>query len=103
MHHITGVAVVAIGVLLLADRVTQHRFRVLEITIAVVWIVLGAFLFIRADPEGWPMGASLRDSLGMSAVGEWIQHKVLSLIPVLLGCYAAMRASERTNAGGKLF
>lgn len=89
MHHTSGWAVLALSALLLADRLTYQRHRLIGISIGCVWLLFGVFLFIRADPEGWPIGpAGFLESFTMPTSGEWLQHKVLSLIPMFLGLYS---------------
>ena len=86
MHHSSGIALIALGLLVLADRVRPRTsFR---IATALVWLGFGLHLFIRSDPEGWPIGpAGLLESFTMPTAGEWIQHKLLSLIPLALAAW----------------
>ncbi len=89
MHHAAGGATLAIGALMLLDRVTSRRYPALRIGAGWTWILLGVFLFVRADPEGWPMeGHGFMASWTMPTSGEWLQHKLLSLIPMMLGVVA---------------
>jgi hypothetical protein len=60
---------------------------------AFVWFAFGAYLFVTADPDAWPLGAGrfvdvFRDRL-------FLQHKVLSLIPVAIAVSEAARAHGR--------
>ena len=88
MHHSSGVALVLLGGLVLADRLTGRRYGAIRVGIGLVWVVFGAHLFIRSDPEGWPIGpAGLLESFSMPTAGEWMQHKLLSLIPLALGIW----------------
>lgn len=103
MHHFSGVAVLMIGALVLVDRVTGRRWRALGIGIGLVWLIFGAHVFIRSDVEGWPLGpAGFLESFSMPTAGEWLQHKVLSLIPLSLGIFslaAQARASDGPRPG----
>lgn len=57
--------------------------------IGLSWIGMGVFLFIRSDPEAWPMGPpGFIESFSIPTTSEWIQHKVLSMIPLFMGLYA---------------
>ena len=56
MHHSSGAAVIVLGVLVLTDRLTNRRYGALRMGISLVWLAFGAHLFIRSDPEGWPIG-----------------------------------------------
>ncbi len=75
-HHWSGLLVVAIGLLALLNRAgvgwAKHW--------PLLFIGLGAFLFVRSDPEVWPLGdigllESLRDI-------EVLQHRVFVLLIV---------------------
>lgn len=86
MHHSAGAAVLLVGLFLLADRLTRQHHLAIRAAIGSTWLLLGLYLLIRSDPEGWPMGpVGFIDSFSMPTAPEWIQHKVLSLIPVVLG------------------
>jgi len=88
MHKSSGLALVLLGALVLADRLTRRRYGAFQIGIGVVWLVCGVHLFIKADLEGWPIGpASFLESFSMPTASEWMQHKVLSLIPLALGLW----------------
>jgi hypothetical protein len=86
MHHTSGWAVLALSALIFTDRLTDQRYRPVRIGIGSVWLLLGVFLFVWADPEGWPIGPfGFVESFTMPTSGEWLQHKVLSFIPVFFG------------------
>jgi hypothetical protein len=88
MHRSSGMALILLGALVLADRLTRRRYGAFQIGIGVVWLVFGLHLFIKADLEGWPIGpASFLESFSMPTASEWMQHKVLSLIPLALGTW----------------
>jgi hypothetical protein len=91
MHHTSGWAVLALSALISTDRLTGQRYRTVRIGIGGVWLLLGAFLFILADPEGWPIGPfGFVESFTMPTSGEWLQHKILSFIPALFGLYVIL-------------
>ena len=86
MHRSSGVALLALGILVLCERVKPRQRVPIRFGIGLIWVVFGAHLFIRSDPEGWPIGpAGFIESFSMQTTGEWIQHKLLSLIPIALG------------------
>ena len=88
MHHSSGAALIVLGVLVLTDRLTNRRYGAFQIGIGVTWLLLGAHLFIKADLEGWPVGPNgFVESFWMPTAGEWLQHKLLSLIPLALGIW----------------
>jgi putative copper resistance protein D len=86
MHHVSGMGVLVLSILLFADRLSGDKSRLLRGSIGLLWVSLGTFLMVKADPEGWPIGpATFMESLSMPTANEWVQHKLLSLIPVLFG------------------
>ena len=75
-HHWSGLFVVAIGLLALLNRAGLSWAKHWPL----LFIGLGAFLFVRSDPEVWPLGdigflESLRDV-------EVVQHRVFVLLIV---------------------
>ena len=87
MHHSCGVALLAIGVLMLIDRATGRRYRGIRIGMGALWIGLGIHIVMNADPTHWPFGAGFVESFSKPAADEWVQHKLLSLIPMGLGLF----------------
>ena len=86
MHRSSGLALAVIGLLMLADRIRPRNW--FRIAIALIWLGFGLHLFVRSDPEGWPIGpAGFLESFSMPTAGEWVQHKLLSLIPLALGIW----------------
>jgi putative copper resistance protein D len=80
-HHWAGIFVVLIGLLALAQ---QAGFRPARHWPAL-FLALAGFLFLRSDPEVWPLGdigllASLRDP-------EVLQHRVFVLLIVIFGIF----------------
>jgi uncharacterized membrane protein SirB2 len=77
-----------IALLLIVDRLRLSPHAVTTILIGCTWLLFGAFLFIKSDPDEWPISLSFMESFYKPTTrSEWIQHKLLSLIPVLLGAY----------------
>ncbi len=80
-HHWAGLFVVAIGCLALLNQAGLRWARHWPL----VFLGLSAFLFIRSDPEVWPLGQiglieSLRDA-------EVVQHRIFALMPLLFGVF----------------
>jgi putative copper resistance protein D len=80
-HHWAGIFVLAIGLLALADRAGLRLARHWPL----LFLVMAGFLFVRSDPEVWPIGEngfweSLRDV-------EVLQHKLLVLIVAVFGLF----------------
>jgi putative copper resistance protein D len=80
-HHWSGIFVFAIGMLALLNQAGVRWARHWPL----VFLGLAAFLFIRSDPEVWPLGdigllASLRDV-------EVVQHRAFVLLIVIFGVF----------------
>lgn len=103
MHHATGYMLLVIGILLAIDRSTYSRYRLLPYAIGSMWTLFSLFIFVRADPDGWPMGSGFWDSWTMPSHVGWLQHKLLSLIPLILAGYAFWRRSTEGNGNGGLY
>jgi putative copper resistance protein D len=74
-HHLAGLLVLAIGLLALIDRTGKAPWAR---NWPLLFLLLGGFLWIKADPEVWPLGdvgfwASLRDP-------EVVQHRIFVLL-----------------------
>jgi putative copper resistance protein D len=80
-HHWSGIFVLLIGLLALADRAGLRAARHWPL----LFLLMAGFLALRADPEVWPMGsvgffASLRDV-------EVLQHRMFVLLIVIFGLF----------------
>ena len=91
MHRSCGLALITLGALILADRLTQRRHGAIRKGMGMVWLLMGIHVFINADPTDWPVAASFSESWARAGSGEWLQHKVLAVIPVALGLYAIIK------------
>ncbi|HKD82883.1 MAG TPA: CopD family protein [Candidatus Angelobacter sp.] len=79
-HHWAGIFVLLIGLLAM---LAQARGRVRWWPLML--IALAAFIFLRADPEGWPLGPnSFWESIHQ---GEVLQHKLYALLVVLFAIF----------------
>jgi putative copper resistance protein D len=88
-HHWSGVVVVLMGLAALAQRSGRARFAAHW---PLLFLLLAAFLLLRADPEVWPLGPigpleSLRDP-------EVVQHR---LFVVLIAAFAVFEWRVRTG------
>jgi putative copper resistance protein D len=80
-HHWAGLFVLAIGFMALLNQAGLRWARHWPL----IFLGLSAFLFIRSDPEVWPLGQiglleSLRDA-------EVVQHRLFALMPLLFGVF----------------
>jgi putative copper resistance protein D len=81
-HHWSGLIVLLIGLVALAERSGRARWARHW---PLLFLLLAGFLFLRSDPEVWPMGdvgffASLRDP-------EVVQHRVFVLLTVVFAFF----------------
>jgi putative copper resistance protein D len=81
-HHWSGLLVLAIGLLALAERTGKAPWARHW---PLVFLLLAGFLFFRSDPETWPLGdegfwESLRDP-------DVTQHRVFLLLIVAFGIF----------------
>ena len=88
-HHIAGLIVLIMGVLVLVEKTGKASWAR---NWPLMLIVLAVILFTRSEAEGWPfgtlsLGASLRDP-------EFIQHKAFM---VLMFAFAGFEWSVRNN------
>ena len=96
-HHWAGVFVVLIGVLAFLNRAGWRLAR----NWPLVFLGLAVFLFLRSDPEVWPMGSegifeSLRDI-------EVLQHRFFVLLTVMFAIFEwRVRAGGWQNKSAKL-
>ncbi|WP_160122091.1 copper resistance D family protein [Rhodovarius lipocyclicus] len=98
-HNIAGFIVLAVGLAALLDatrRVPLARHWPL------LFMGLAAFLFLRSDPEAWPMGEiSFLDSLRDP---EALQHKLLSFLVVIFAVSEwLVRLSGKRTAAAFVF
>ena len=82
-HRSSGVFLLVIAAVAFWQALRRPRSLVWPGAAAALWIAFGVYLFIRSDPEAWPWGPlglleSLRDT-------EVLQHKVLTVIPIVIG------------------
>ncbi|WP_374374635.1 copper resistance D family protein [Dongia sp.] len=88
-HHISGVFVLLIGILALAEKTGRARWARHW---PLLFILMAGFLFLRSEAEGWPFGSlSLGESLRDP---EYIQHK---LFMVLITAFALFEWSVRSG------
>jgi putative copper resistance protein D len=91
-HHWSGVFVLIVGLLALAERAGARWARHWPLA----FLLLAAFLFIRSDPKYWPLGSipfweGMRDA-------EALQHRAAVLVVVLLAGFEwAVRNGRLTS------
>jgi copper resistance protein D len=88
-HHWSGIVVLLIGILALLNQAGQRWARHWPMLL----LGLAVFLFLRSDPEVWPLGEiSIIDSLRDIEV---LQHRFFVLLLVIFGLF-----EWRVRAGG---
>jgi len=80
-HHWAGIFVLLLGLLAAAERRYFPQARYWPLLLAG----LAVFIFLRADPESWPLGP---DSLWENIQnGENLQHKIFALLILLFAAF----------------
>ena len=80
-HHWAGIFVLLLGLLAAAQKLYFPRARYWPLLLAG----LAVFIFLRADPEGWPLGP---DSFWEAVQnGEVLQHKAFALLILLFAAF----------------
>ncbi len=98
-HHWAGLFVLAVGVLALLAQAGLRWARHWPL----VFLGLSAFLFVRSDPEVWPVGTiGLIESLHDPEV---VQHRVFATLPLLFGVFEwCVRTGRlRSRAASQVF
>ncbi len=90
-HHWSGLVVLAIGLLALAECSGRARWAR---NWPLLFLFLAGFLFLRSDPETWPLGdigliESLRDP-------EVVQHRLFVLLIIGFGIFEWRVRTGRT-------
>ncbi|HXT79384.1 MAG TPA: CopD family protein [Acetobacteraceae bacterium] len=93
-HHWAGLFVIAVGILALLNRAGLRWARHWPL----VFLGLAVFLFIRSDPETWPLGEigfleSFRDV-------EVLQHRAFVLLLVVFAWFEWRVRTSAWNSGG---
>jgi hypothetical protein len=65
----------------------DRRYRAIQSGMGAIWLGLGIHILMNADPTHWPIAADFMESFSKPAADKWVQHKLLSLIPVGLGLF----------------
>jgi putative copper resistance protein D len=97
-HHWAGILVGAIGLLALLNKAGLRAARHWPL----LFLVLAGFLFVRSDPEVWPLGKisfwdSLRDV-------EVLQHRVFVVLIIVFGVFEWwVRATGRRGSAALVF
>jgi copper resistance protein D len=94
-HHWSGLAVLLIGLLALAERTGKAPWAR---NWPLVFLGLALFLFLRSDPETWPLGdigliESLRDP-------EVVQHRIFVLLIIGFGIFEWRVRTGRSKSPG---
>jgi putative copper resistance protein D len=94
-HHLAGIFVLAIGLLALLERTGHARWARHW---PLLFLGLAEFLFIRSDPEVWPLGdigffASFRDP-------EVVQHRIFIALIAAFGLFEWQVRTGRLRRSG---
>ncbi|MEW6544861.1 MAG: hypothetical protein AB1411_14785 [Nitrospirota bacterium] len=89
MHDTAGIFLVVISLCAFLGGFESRWLAWLQGLWPAVWIIMGLFLFVRGDPDAWPMGGpGLWESVTtLPTAHQVIQHKVLTLVAVFIGLF----------------
>ncbi len=89
-HRVSGAMLLTIALLTWWQTRRPRRFP-WSVLSAPVWMAFSVYLFFSGDPEAWPLGpGSLSEAL---ADGVVVQHKLLAVIPMLIGIIEVLRGA----------
>lgn len=89
-HRVSGAMLLIVAGLTWWQTRRPRRFP-WSVLSAPVWMAFSVYLFFSGDPEAWPLGpGSLGDAL---ADGVVLQHKLLAVIPMLIGIIEVLRGA----------
>lgn len=92
-HHVAGFALIGIGVLVLAARLSPRMSR-FEIIWPILFILAGVFLAAWSDAEIWPRG-NLSWVWLLHHDREARQHKIYALLLIAIGVIEYLRVRGR--------
>jgi putative copper resistance protein D len=98
-HHWSGLIVLAIGLMALAWRTGYASWARHW---PLLFLALAVFLFVRSDPENWPLGENgFFESFGASEVA---QHRLFVVLIIAFGFFEwAVRTGRITSSRAALF
>ena len=89
-HRVSGAMLLLIALLTWWQRRHARRFP-WSVLSAPVWMAFSVYLFFSGDPEAWPLGpGTLAEAV---ADGVVVQHKLLAVIPMLIGIIEVLRGA----------
>jgi uncharacterized membrane protein HdeD (DUF308 family) len=91
-HRIAGVVLLTIAALI-AWETRRPRPWPWSALSSIVWIVFGLYLIPTSDPESWPWGPQRFGEIFADPVV--LQHKLLALVPIVLGIVGLLRLRGR--------
>jgi putative copper resistance protein D len=99
-HHWAGLVVLLMGLLALC---TQIRRAPWARNWPLLFLALAGFIFIRADPENWPLGPN--GFWASFVVSDVLQHRAFVLLIVVLGVFEWTVQTGRivSNRASRLF
>ncbi len=87
-HRVAGALLLVIAMATWWESRRSRRFPWSAVS-APLWMAFSVYLFLSVDPEAWPLGpGTLADAV---ADGLVVQHKALSLIPLVIGVVEVLR------------
>lgn len=97
-HHLAGVLVFLVGLSAAMMYFKPREFQILKYAWPMALLALGVYLVLYSDPDGWPAAANAGLVESLKADKSALQHKVFSVILVLMGLIETARASRLFRA-----
>ncbi len=96
-HHLAGLFVMLAGLLTLFGSSLARRIGFVRYLWAAFFFIPGVYLFFLSDPESWPVGSQTLQYV-ITSNHQVLQHKVFSLILLVLGVVEFLRVRYDLNS-----
>lgn len=89
-HHLAGLCIIIIGFSELYYGASVSLFALTRFLLPVFMVVVGLFLLIWSDHDGWPFGSTFMQTF---LTGEWetVQHKWFGILALSIGVIEWLR------------
>lgn len=96
-HHLAGFFVILAGVFILSENYVARRWPLARYAWPMCFLAVGLFVLIFSDTEIWPFGPQT-PWYALTHNSEDLQHKIFSMILLLIGYVELQRARGRLKA-----
>lgn len=96
-HHLAGLFVILAGIFILSESYVARRWPLARYAWPMCFLAAGLFVLIFSDTEIWPFGPQT-PWYAITHNGEDLQHKIFSIILLVIGFVELQRARGRLQA-----